>query len=89
MEEWHAFQSLISLFCEASGLEVVSEKYCFIFTNVDKGECDAVKAVLDYHMVDFFFLVLSILASSLNWLDILRSTGGGFLRKFLGEEDSF
>ena len=30
-EEWGAFHSLVSLFCDSSGLEVSLEKTCMIF----------------------------------------------------------
>ena len=53
VEEWCSFCAIISLFCEAYGLDVSEEKSIFIFANVDEGERYPFVIVLDFKMVDF------------------------------------
>ena len=55
LEEWQAFQSLISLFCDSSRLEVSPNKSCFVFYNMEVEEYNEVKAILDFQMVDFIY----------------------------------
>ena len=53
VEEWSSIQTLLSLFCEASRLEVSKDKSCFIFANVDEILGLVVSSLFGFKMVDY------------------------------------